>query len=230
MEQIIREEARAFFEDHRVTLVAEGVPEEWSDLVATLGAADAALEAPRARYNIAPTDWIPTLDEVGGERILTDTRWGVQFPPRRQPTFNARIESLNDGATWASMEMYGRIVHVLSGFYEWRAGNAKDPVYVTRTDGLPLLMAALSDNSESTPRSATITIPAPDWFMPVHDRIPLLMELGDVDHWLRGTTTANKIAGEPLLQSNYDIRPVHTDVNNTNAEGPALVRRRATLF
>ncbi len=229
LEQGIRQEALDLYEDQRKRLAHDGVPAEWADVAAAVGAEDVAMEGPRARYNIAPTDWIPTLSGMR-DPVLTDTRWGVDRGAKRSPAFNARVESVLEGSWWAPLVEEGRAVHVLSGFYEWRGGNRNDPVYVTRTDGQPLLMAAVVDERPSRIGSATITREAPEWFASVHDRMPVLLDRDDAHAWLGKELGPDQVTAKHLGQDALELRPVQTDVNKVGNNGPHLVMKRPTLF
>ncbi len=203
-------------------LLDRGVPAPWARLAAAVGADEVFVEGPEERYNIAPTDWIPTLMVDG---TLADTRWGVKRT-KGGVAFNARAEEL-DSPFWAAAHHEARAVHVLSGFYEWRGGDRRDPVYVHRVDGKPLLMAALLNERVDGTDSATVTMSAPGWFESVHNRIPLLLEFEGAKKWMDGHPVD---ALEPLAESDLEIRPVQTLVNKVNNDSPALLRPRPTLF
>jgi putative SOS response-associated peptidase YedK len=63
---------------------------------------------------------------------------------RNIATFNARLETLHQTASWKRLVDSKRCVVVVDGFYEWK-GAAKVPHFVKRKDGLPIYMAGLYD-------------------------------------------------------------------------------------
>lgn len=229
LEQKLRDQLEELYGGRKQQLLDDGVDSEWAGLAAAVGAADVAMEGPRARYNIAPTDWIPTLVDAG-ELTLMDTKWGVSRGPKRSPAFNARLDQVLEGSFWAATAVEGRAIHVLSGFYEWRGGQREDPVYVTRKDGAPLLLAALAEERPNGTTSATITQESPAWFESVHNRLPIPLEQRYAEAWLAGSCTAESLPERTLGEEAFEVRPVQTMVNKVQNDGPHLVLQRPTLF
>ena len=130
---------------------------------------------------------------------------------------------------------------VADGFYEWKAKVSespapKTPYYFTRSDGDPLTFAGLWETwrdptqpreTRQKIRSCTIvtTEAGPD-IASVHDRMPVLVEPGDIDTWLgagpldRGTLER---VLRPSRAGTLSALVVSTRVNSVRNEGPELV-------
>jgi putative SOS response-associated peptidase YedK len=180
------------------------------------------------------------------ERLLASFRWGLipwwaKDPSIGNKQFNARAETLERRSAFRSALSERRCLVVADGFYEWRAKvpdnpAPKTPFYFTRSDGEPLTFAGLWETwrdptqpreTRQKVRSCTIvtTGAGPD-IASVHDRMPVVVEPGDIDTWLadgpldRGTM-------ERLLQPSQagtlSALVVSTRVNSVRNEGPELV-------
>lgn len=98
-------------------------------------------------FNLVPTNDIWVYASTGGERSVEPMRWGLipswAKEPPKSATFNARSDGL-DKPTWRGALKDKRGVVAFSGFFEWRKDGAeKQPYYVTRRDGTPIIIAAL---------------------------------------------------------------------------------------
>lgn len=165
--------------------------------IAEIFALDVPPEPMPARYNIAPTQPIAMIVRSGdsGKRMLRLARWGL-VPSWSQDLgvgakmINARVESLAEHRAFREALAARRCLVVVDGFYEWSPeGRTRQPYYVHRRDGRPLGLAALWDSWRAPAgqilESCTIltTASAPP-VSTLHDRMPLVLELGDVDTWL----------------------------------------------
>ncbi|MGE0668818.1 MAG: SOS response-associated peptidase [Sphingomonadales bacterium] len=188
------------------------------------------LDAPmnlRPRYNIAPTqDVLAIVDTEEGRRAVV-MRWGlVPFWAKEIPkasTFNARAEGIAEKPMWRDPFRKRRCIVVADGFYEW-TGKPSDrqPVHISRADGEPLSFAGLWDrNTALGIVSCTIVITEANRQMrDYHDRMPVILEPGDIGRWL-----AEPDAGL-LKPSRTELRihPVSKAVNNVRNEGPDLAQ------
>ena len=151
-------------------------------------------------------------DAAGVDRTLDVFRWGLvpawsKNPTKGPPLFNARSETASTKNTFRSAFVRRRCIVPADGFYEWPKapkGTSPDerplPHYITRADGGMLAMAGLwerwwppedapdSSGSVSERRvlhSATVlTTAANDFMVPIHDRMPVLLERSAWDAWL----------------------------------------------
>ncbi len=108
-------------------------------------------------YNIAPTQNVPVVRMVDGQRAGSMLRWGlVPFWARGEPpkysTINATIEKIESAATWRGPWQLGqRCILMASGFYEWHlnADGSKQPFAIEIADQPMFGFAGLWDRSRS---------------------------------------------------------------------------------
>ena len=179
----------------------------------------------RPRYNIAPTQDVLTIIGTEEGRRAVMMRWGlVPFWAKEMPkasTFNARAENIADKPMWRDPFRKRRCIVVADGFYEW-TGKATDrqPNYFTRADGQPLSFAGLWDrNTALDIVSCTIVITEANKQMRAfHDRMPVVLEEGDIGRWLAEPDASLLKPTKAELR----IHPVSKAVNNVRNEGPDL--------
>jgi putative SOS response-associated peptidase YedK len=186
-------------------------------------------------------------DEVDRpERLLAAFRWGLvpwwaKDPSIGNKQFNARAETLEKRSAFRSALAERRCLVVPDGFYEWKAKQPgetgrKTPLFFTRSDGEPLTFAGLWETwrDPTQPRetrqrihSCTIvtTDAGPD-VAAIHNRMPVVVESGDIDTWL-GEGTLDRGTLERLLapspEGTLSGLVVSTRVNSVQNDGPELV-------
>jgi len=93
------------------------------------------------RYNVAPTQPVPIVRIVEGQRQFALVRWGlippwVKDPRRFALLINARGESVNDRAAFRYAMRRRRCLVPADGFYAWKdEGGRKRPYCVTASAG-----------------------------------------------------------------------------------------------
>ncbi|MEM8935134.1 MAG: SOS response-associated peptidase [Pseudomonadota bacterium] len=194
-------------------------------------------------WNTAPTHNVLICNTRNGERRIEEMKWGL-VPPwmKEKPKFstiNAKSETLEEKASWKGSLHKQRCVIAISGFYEWRRGpgKAKQAFAIKRKDGKPMLLAGLWAFNEKVdpdqPRSFTIiTCPANETMGAVHDRMPVILDPGDLDLWLGPAPWGDALRGllKPCPDDWLTASPVSNDVGavKNNAEtlidplGPAI--------
>jgi putative SOS response-associated peptidase YedK len=196
----------------------------------------------RARYNVCPTDPIPTITERDGKRECVSMRWGLvpywwskPLKELRLATSNARVETVTEKPFFREPFKRRRCLIPASGYYEWQdTPTRKQPWYFTARDGSPALtIAGLWDRWRDKRTGETITscamiICEPNSFVAeVHDRMPVLLAERDFEPWLSGAAGVEllKPAPEDMLQR----WPVSKRVNSSKApdDDPTLVDRVA---
>jgi putative SOS response-associated peptidase YedK len=191
------------------------------------------------RYNIAPTQWVPTvrLDPDGGGPELSALKWGLIPPWIDEPgianrLINARAETVAERPAFRSAFRRRRCLIVADGFYEWDRRDGRRPYYFRLNDGRPFAFAGLWerwDKGDEPVESCTlITTAANGVVAPVHDRMPVILRPEDHARWLDpGEHRPAALAG--LLVPPPDdwlvVNPVSRRVNNPRNEGPRCIER-----
>jgi putative SOS response-associated peptidase YedK len=103
---------------------------------------------------------------------------------------NARSETVDVKPSFRNAFKYRRCVVPANGFYEWEnVGGKKKPLYVKMKDNTPMIFAGLYDHWKSPDgnviESCTIlTTTSNDLIKLLHDRMPVILDIQDVDLWL----------------------------------------------
>jgi putative SOS response-associated peptidase YedK len=194
-----------------------------------------------SRYNIAPTQPVPIIRLVEGQRRFALVRWGlipswVKDPRTFSLLINARGESVLDKPAFRAAMRYRRCLLPADGFYEWKdTPHGKRPYFVRPRAGGPLAFAGLWEtwtgpNGEEMETAAIVTAAANRTLAPIHERMPVIVDKGAFDLWLDtkrvdAKTAAAIIAPAPehLLEA-YEVSPA---VNRVANDFPALIEPTA---
>ncbi len=190
------------------------------------------------RFNIAPTQPILVLTRAGEKIEPFLMRWGlvpqwVDNPADFPLLINARSETLAEKTSFKSSLKNQRCIIPASGYYEWSRlpDGTKIPQYITRNDGLPLLMAGLhstwvGEDGEEVDTATIITIAANDGLKNVHHRTPVLLEDENIALWLDSSNVNAKEAQKllnPIADGLMKYHPVSTRVNSPNNDFEGLI-------
>jgi putative SOS response-associated peptidase YedK len=145
-------------------------------------------------YNIAPSQIIPSLIALDGERLIVPFRWGL-IPSwvkdlQKVPLLNnAKSETIDSKPSFRSSFRHRRCLILADGFYEWDAKQSpKQPYYIHSEDKKPIAMAGIWDrwiSEEKSIESCTIiTTNANQKISKIHDRMPVIIDAEDIDRWL----------------------------------------------
>jgi putative SOS response-associated peptidase YedK len=241
------------------TKAAADIADEFQAVDATGLGAD---PAPGADYNVAPTKLVLSVvqrhprsaegvaDPSRTERSVRVMRWGLVPSWAKDPSIgsrliNARSETAADKPAYRAALAARRCLLPADGWYEWRksdgGGRAKQPYFVTGTDGASLAMAGLwefwrpADGGEPLITTSVLTTDAVGPLVEIHPRMPLLIPREHWSTWLDPDTepTAGPVgsllrpADDDLaaLVAGLELRPVSSKVNNVRNDGPELVER-----
>jgi putative SOS response-associated peptidase YedK len=213
-------------------------------------------------YNVAPTkpvyavlsrphrsdadngDGTGNGDRDRSERQMRVLRWGL-VPFWAKDTkigsrlINARAETVAEKPAFRRAFAQRRCLLPADGYYEWQAvpGAAKQPFFITRSDGHPLAFAGLyelwrdptvpDDDPDAMLWTATIiTTTAQDDLGAIHDRMPMIIDPSSWADWLdpvNSDTTDLRGLLTPAAVSGLTTYPVSTAVNSVRNNGPRLI-------
>jgi putative SOS response-associated peptidase YedK len=189
------------------------------------------------RYNVAPTQPVPIVRVLEGERRFALVRWGLIPPWVKDPrTFalviNARGESVNEKPAFRNAMKRRRCLFPADGFYEWRVeGRGSRPFFVRRKGGGPIAFAGLWEtwmgpNGEEMETAAIVTTVANRTLAPVHERMPVVIPPQAFDLWLDcvnvdvPTATALIV---PAPEDALEACEVSSAVNRVANDSPELI-------
>lgn len=191
------------------------------------------------RYNIAPTQSVPVIRQVGnGDRQLDLLHWGLipswaDDPKIGNKMINARADGVATKPSFRSAFKQRRCLVVTDGFYEWqKVGSKKQPYFIHRPDDRPFAFAGLWEHwrrGELAIDSCTIiTTEANELMRPLHDRMPVILQPEDYDLWLDPAVQAREKL-EPLLrpaaEDFLEAYPVSTTVNKPINDAAECIQR-----
>jgi putative SOS response-associated peptidase YedK len=208
-----------------------------SDL-AEIFAAEALVDEPGGRYNIAPTDEAIVVVERDDRRALKGYRWGLiphWAPDARiaSRTFNARAESIASMPAFRESFRRRRCLVPVDAFYEWkREDGVRQPYRIFRTDGRPLALAGLwagwkNPETDEVRRTFTIVTTTPNAVVTaLHDRMPVIVPDDAWGRWLDPRPTdldELRALLEPSDEVALEIAPASRLVNDVRNDGPQLL-------
>jgi len=145
---------------------------------------------------------------------------------------NARSETAADKPAFRHAFRRKRCLIAASGFYEWQktGSKQKQPYYIHRRDDKPFAFAGLweawSKGEEPVESCTILTTEANDLMRPLHDRMPVILDVKDFDCWLDPAVQEPKKL-EPLLApySGDDLTayPISTCVNSPRNQRPQCI-------
>jgi putative SOS response-associated peptidase YedK len=188
------------------------------------------------RYNIAPTDRIPTVrqDRKQPVRELSLMRWGLipcwsKDASGAAGMINARAESAATKPAFRDALKARRCLIPADGFYEWKKlAKSKQPYCLTLRDESIFAFAGIWDrwkapDGNSIETCAILTGPPNELAATVHDRMPIILPADNYDLWLDpGFTNAKEVAEmlKPLPAGLMKSFPVSTRVNAVKNDDP----------
>ena len=190
-----------------------------------------------ARYNVAPSTFVPVVRVANGVREVAELRWGL-VPHWTAPGGhkvagypNARAETAADKPAFRDPLRLRRCLIPVNGFFEWKTvGKKKRPYFFHKAGGGPLVFAGVWDrwNGPDGPIDtvAILTVPANELVKELHDRMPAMIEEGRFGRWLDpNETRPAKLLPllEPYPAERMERRPVGDRVNRVTEEGADLL-------
>lgn len=184
-------------------------------------------------YNVCPTTRVHVLRAGATRRRLSALRWGFLPSWYKSPTdgpllINARAETLAEKPAFRAAARARRCLIPADGFYEWsRAGETRQPWYIRRRDGAPLVMAGLWQDwvhaGEALETCAIVTCAANETIARLHHRMPVIVEPEDWPLWLGEAGHGAARLMRPAPETVLETWPVHPRVNSNRASGPELI-------
>lgn len=171
-------------------------------------------------------------------REIAAVSWGLvpswaADTSRAANAINARLETLDQKPTFRHLLARHRCIVPMTGYYEWSTtGPSKQPWYVHREDGLPIAAAGLwSRWRDGLETCAVITREADPRLATIHHRMPVPLDLGDVEEWLSAPALPRHLC-EAADSGGLVLTRVSTRVNSVRHDDAGLVEAGApeTLF
>jgi len=192
-------------------------------------------------WNVAPTDQVyAAADNREERRVLGTFRWGlVPYWARDDKVgarmINARAESLE--SKFRRTFERRRCLVPADGFYEWEktAKGTKQPWFVQRADGAPMVFAGLWErwtpadapgDADPLRTCSIVTTVANSLLARIHHRMPVVLSPKDWERWLDRALTDTSMLRDLLAPADaraFDLVKVSTDVNSVGNNHAGLV-------
>ena len=191
------------------------------------------------RFNVAPTQAAPVVRKNGAEKNMDMLRWGLIPPWSKDASIaskliNARGETVAEKSSFRSAYESRRCLVPVDGFYEWRTeGGKKQPFRIGFREGKPFAFAGLweswtvpeglEDTGDTVETFTIVTTNANPKLVPIHHRMPVIVDPSDYDLWLNGAPddAANVIRAFPPDEMAF--YRVSTRVNNVRNDDESCI-------
>lgn len=204
---------------------------------ALAGMLDPAQPGVSTSYNFAPSQPVNAVRGEGdGKYHFLKLKWGLvpawaKDPKIAYSAINARAETVDTKPAFRSAFRRRRCLIPASGWYEWQQQpSGKQPWYIHMRDNSDMAFAGLWEKWERAGKvleTCTIIVTeANDAIAPIHDRMPVILEPTDYQHWLDESVTEAALL-KPLLRpyrrDRLAAHPVSRRVNAVVNNDPALI-------
>jgi putative SOS response-associated peptidase YedK len=204
----------------------------WEELVRLYRLTDPFTSNLQPRYNVCPTTEIDTVVFGDDKRALVPMRWGLipswwskTLKEFKLATFNARSDGIATKPMFRDAFKRRRCLIPVSGYYEWQTiGKEKQPHYFTRKDGEIVTIAGIHEAwidilTGERIRSCSMVITEPNRLVAsVHDRMPVILEKGDFETWMKGDRDEAAELMRPAAENILQRRLVSKRVNSSRAD------------
>ena len=131
----------------------------------------------------------------GSDIVLSDLFWGITSKDKKL-IINARAESVTEKPMFAESFGNRRCILPAAGFYEWDINKTR--FMFKRTDEKPIYLAGFYNLSENRDSFVILTTAANASMKPVHDRMPVMIDKGNVRNYLKDSVAAIEMINEPM--------------------------------
>src|SRR4051812_21106190 len=166
----------------------------------------------------------------GVEMVAARWGWNRAFLGKR-PVINARYETVDSKAMFATALAERRCVVPASAYYEWRRDEKDRPLakYAFReASGDLLLIAGLWEDAttdEGTERRFLVLTRAMTRYAEIHDRTPVMLTPAAAEAWMDPKARAAEVVEAAASRSDDDlvVRAVVSGPSKKVSEGPHLL-------
>ena len=190
-----------------------------------------------ARYNICPTQNVLVIRQFKNiARHLDLVRWGFVPGWAKEMTkgfINAHSETIDSRPSFRQAFKHHRCIVPASGFYEWKkTDTGKTPYYIQMSDTGPMPLAGiwetwLSPTGQAIETCSILTTMANTAIAPIHDRMPVILSVGDFNLWLDTDiqeTDQLRHLFTPYPPEKMITYPVSPLVNNPAYDNPDCIK------
>lgn len=131
--------------------------------------------------------------------------WGYEPVFYSRLLINARAETVRTRSAFREDYRKRRCVIPAESFYEWKRSESDKVKYEFSDPGRTLWLAGIFRWEGETGRFVVLTTAANRSMMPIHDRMPVLMEAHEVKEWLQNPESSEAILERPPKELNVAL-------------------------
>lgn len=207
------------------------------DSIARLFGTTGTVPAGAPSWNVAPGQQVLVVrrDPATGARRLDRLSWGLvphwtkDLSEARKPV-NARAETVTTIPMFRDAFLHRRCLVPVEAFYEWQPQEkaAKQPYAVARVDGDPFALAAIWEawrgaDGTLVESFALVVTDANDDLLPIHPRMPVIVEPEDWPLWLGEVPGDARHLLTPAATGTLRCWPVGLRVNHAGNDDAHLL-------
>jgi putative SOS response-associated peptidase YedK len=190
------------------------------------------------RHNVAPTQPVPIVRMIDGQKHFALVRWGLIPPWVKDPRgftllINARAETISEKPAFRNAMKRRRCLFPVDGFYEWKTvGAGKRPFVARPKTGGPMAFAGIWEtwtgpNGEEVETAAIVTTEANTEMAAIHHRAPVIVPPEQFDFWLDCANINEQEAASLFVRApegSMEVYEVSTAVNRVANDSPELLK------
>ncbi|SNY59846.1 SOS response-associated peptidase family protein [Enterobacter sp. CC120223-11] len=188
---------------------------------------------PISRYNVAPGTKVLLLSERDEQLHLDPVLWS--YAPDwwdKPPLINARVETAATSRMFKPLRQHGWAICFADGWFEWKKEvDKKQPYFIHRADGQPILMAAIGstpfERGDAAEGFLIVTTAADKGLVDIHDRRPLVLSPEATREWMSQELSVKElesvILNRMVQEDAFTWRPVARDIGNVKSNTPYLL-------
>lgn len=144
--------------------------------------------------DIHPSEPALVLRLSKDEVVSQVLRWGYEAVGKSGVIFNARSESVQEKPMFAHDYRIHRCVVPAAKFYEWKKTDRKrKEKYEFFSEGDTLFLAGIYHKMPDGDRFTILTREAEGCMEGIHDRMPVILQAGDIRQWLCSGEGADRL-------------------------------------
>ncbi len=184
---------------------------------------------------VFPTDLAPVITQASDGVVFENAKWGFSKWNGPGVIINARSETIAQKGMFAKHLMSGRCVVPAGEFFEWekldkgKSASGKRKYYAKDKHGNLLFMAGLyrdvmdqpgqDAQSQKIREFVIITKESTGSLAKIHDRMPVILRVEQIEPWLTGALTPDDIVN---MEYDVFIAPCDDDISTDSLEQISL--------
>lgn len=148
---------------------------------------------------VFPTDETALIIAGNRQVQVVGMKWGFPGFKTGQSLINARSETVQQKPMFADSFLKRRCVYPTTGFFEWNKAKQKYKFNFSN-DPQTLFIAGCYNYFDNVAQSILFTTAPNESMVPVHDRMPLILQKNQINAWIYNTDFAKNFLDTAMPQ------------------------------